>query len=97
MSTFLNRITMTWPFFGIVAFWGQFVFLAIFLVVLVTAMFRTPRVNLAELDEDAEEDEEESLLAATGRRFTASWDDARNNNGNNNGSSNNRNYGTSNA
>lgn len=99
MSTFLNRITMTWPFFGIVAFWGQFVFLAIFLVVLVTAMFRTPRVNLAELDEDAEEDEEESLLAATGRRFAASWDDARNNNGSNNSSSsnNNRNYGTSSA
>ncbi|KAJ3472932.1 hypothetical protein NLG97_g10625 [Lecanicillium saksenae] len=93
MSDFLNRITITWPFFGIVAFWGQFVFLAIFLVVLVTAIFRTPRVSLAELDEDAEEDEEESLLAATGRRFAASWEDARNNNNN----SNNRSYGTANA
>ncbi|TQV96481.1 hypothetical protein V2A60_003122 [Cordyceps javanica] len=93
MSTFLNRITITWPFFGIIAFWGQFAFLAIFLVVLVTAIFRTPRVNLAELDEDAEEDEEESLLAATGRRFAASWEDARNTAS----SSNNRNYGTGNA
>ncbi|ATY61512.1 LMBR1 domain [Cordyceps militaris] len=93
LSTFLNRITITWPFFGIVAFWGQFAFLAIFLVVLVTAIFRTPRVNLAELDEDAEEDEEESLLAATGRRFAASWEDARNNTSSNN----NRSYGTANA
>lgn len=90
MSTFLNRITMTWPFFGIVAFWGQFVFLGIFVVVLVTALVRAPRVNLAEMDEDAEEEEEESLLAATGRRFQASWEDARNNNNSNN----NRNYGT---
>ncbi|OAQ97026.1 hypothetical protein LLEC1_03615 [Akanthomyces lecanii] len=101
MSTFLNRITMTWPFFGIITFWGQFAFLAIFLVVLVTAIFRTPRVNLAEMDEDAEEDEEESLLAATGRRFAASWEDARNNpssNSNNSTNNNNsRNYGTSHA
>ncbi len=99
MSTFLNRITTTWPFFGIVAFWGQFVFLAIFLVVLVTATFRTPRANLAEMDEDAEEDEEESLLAATGRRFAASWEDARNStsNNNNNNNNNSRNYGTAHA
>ncbi|KGQ06238.1 putative lysosomal cobalamin transporter [Beauveria bassiana D1-5] len=106
MSTFLNRITTTWPFFGIVTFWGQFVFLAVFLVVLVTALFRAPRVNLTELDEDAEEDEEESLLAATGRRFAASWEDARgnisntgnnNNNNNNNNNRNSRNYGTSHA
>lgn len=89
MSTFLNRITITWPFFGIVAFWGQFVFLGIFLIVLITAIIRTPRVNLAELDEEAEEEEEESLLAATGRRFQASWEDARNNNNNNS-----RSYGT---
>lgn len=104
MSTFLNRITLTWPFFGIVTFWGQFAFLAIFLVVLVTAIFRAPRVNLAELDEDAEEDEEESLLAATGRRFAASWEDARNNpssnnsnNDNSTANNNSRNYGTSHA
>lgn len=77
MSTFLNRITITWPFFGIIDFWGQFVFLAIFLLVLVTALIRTPRVNMSDLDDDAEEDEEESLLAATGRRFDATWQDVR--------------------
>jgi LMBR1 domain-containing protein 1 len=77
MSTFLNRITITWPFFGIVTFWAQFAFLGVFLVVLMTALVRTPRVNMAEIDEDAEVDEEESLLASTGRRFGATWQDLR--------------------
>ncbi|KAG6264838.1 hypothetical protein E4U47_006727 [Claviceps purpurea] len=75
MSTFLNRITITWPFFGVIDFWAQFAFLAVFLVVFVTALFRSPRTSTAELDEDAEEDEEENLLAATGRRFDAAWGD----------------------
>ncbi|KAF4459340.1 lysosomal cobalamin transporter [Fusarium albosuccineum] len=77
MSTFLNRITITWPFFGLVDFWAQFAFLAVFLVVLVTAIFRTPKVNLSQIDEEAEADEEESLLATTGRRFGATWEDVR--------------------
>ncbi|KAG9254808.1 LMBR1-like membrane protein-domain-containing protein [Emericellopsis atlantica] len=75
MSTFLNRITITWPFFGAIDFWAQFAFLAVFLIVLVTAIFSTPKVNMAELDEDAEQDEQESLLASTGRRFGATWQD----------------------
>ncbi|KFH43074.1 lysosomal cobalamin transporter-like protein [Hapsidospora chrysogenum ATCC 11550] len=77
MSTFLNRITITWPFFGVINFWAQFAFLAVFLVVLITAIIRTPRINLAEIDEDAEADEQESLLATTGRRFGATWSDLR--------------------
>ncbi|KZZ89724.1 LMBR1-like membrane protein [Moelleriella libera RCEF 2490] len=77
MSTFLNRITITWPFFGIVDFWAQFAFLAVFLIVFVTALIRSPKLSMAEVDEDAEVDEEESLLAATGRRFNATWDDVR--------------------
>ncbi|KAG5976822.1 hypothetical protein E4U55_007199 [Claviceps digitariae] len=77
MSTFLNRITMTWPFFGVIDFWAQFAFLGVFLIVFVTALFRSPRVNAAEFDEDAEADEEEGLLAATGRRLHATWGDVR--------------------
>lgn len=77
MSTFLNRITLTWPFFGAVDFWAQFAFLAVFLIVFITALFRTPRLNMTELDEDAEADEEEGLLASTGRRFGATWQDIR--------------------
>jgi len=77
MSTFLNRVNITWPFFGVVDFWAQFAFLGIFLVVFITVLFRTPKLNLAEIDEDAEADEEEGLLASTGRRFGATWQDLR--------------------
>ena len=47
------------------------------MIVFVTSLFRTPKLNLSELDEDAEADEEEGLLASTGRRFGATWQDIR--------------------
>ncbi|KAB5584747.1 putative lysosomal cobalamin transporter [Coniochaeta sp. 2T2.1] len=75
VSTFLNRVTLNWPVFGAVSFWAQFAFLGVFLVVFLTALFRTPRLNVSELDEDAELDEEEGLLASTSRRFGATWQD----------------------
>jgi len=75
MSTFLNRVTLNWPVFGAVDFWAQFAFLAVFLLVFVTALFRTPRLNMSEIDDEAEADEEEGLLASTGRRFGATWQD----------------------
>lgn len=77
VSTFLNRVSVNFPFFGALVFWAQFAFLAVFLVVLVTSLFRTPKLNLGEIDEDAEADEEEGLLASTGRRFGATWQDIR--------------------
>ncbi|KAI1328974.1 hypothetical protein F5Y16DRAFT_367754 [Xylariaceae sp. FL0255] len=75
MSTFLNRVTLNWPVFGAIDFWAQFAFLGVFLIVFLTALFRTPKLNLNEIDEDAEADEEEGLLASTGRRFGATWQD----------------------
>ena len=75
VSTFLNRITLNWPVFGAVDFWAQFAFLGIFLIVFVTSLFRTPKLTVSELDEDAEADEEEGLLASTHRRFGATWQD----------------------
>ena len=75
MSTFLNRMTFNWPVFGAIIFWAQFAFLAVFLIVFLTALFRTPKLNLSEFDEEAEADEEEGLLASTGRRFGATWQD----------------------
>lgn len=77
VSTFLNRVTVNFPFFGALDFWAQFAFLAVFLIVFTTSLFRTPKLNLSELDEDAEADEEEGLLASTGRRFGATWQDIR--------------------
>ncbi|KAH7313572.1 LMBR1-like membrane protein-domain-containing protein [Stachybotrys elegans] len=87
MSTFLNRITITWPFFGMVAFWAQFAFLGVFMIVLVTAIIRTPKLNMSDIDDDAEADEEESLLASTGRRFGATWQDFRGKTSSSNGAS----------
>jgi len=75
MSTFINRVTLNWPVFGVVDFWAQFAFLAVFLIVFVTSLFRTPHLNMSELDDEAEADEEEGLLASTGRRFGATWQD----------------------
>lgn len=77
VSTFLNRVTFNFPVFGALTFWAQFAFLAVFLLVFVTSLFRAPKLNLSQLDEDAEADEEEGLLASTGRRFGATWQDIR--------------------
>jgi len=75
VSTFLNRTTINFPVFGALNFWAQFAFLAVFLIVFLTALFRTPKINMSQFDEDAEADEEEGLLASTGRRFGATWQD----------------------
>ena len=74
-STFLDRIAVNFSFFGVIDFWAQFVFLAIYLIVFLLSLFRTPKLDEHQLDEDAEEDEEEGLLASTGRRFGATWQD----------------------
>jgi LMBR1 domain-containing protein 1 len=75
VSTFINRVTVNFPFFGVVAFWAQFVFLAVYLIVFLTTLFRAPRLDEEQLDADLEEEEEEGLLASTGRRFNATWQD----------------------
>jgi LMBR1 domain-containing protein 1 len=75
VSTFLNRIMINFPFFGVVCFWAQFAFLGVSLVVLVTAMFRTPKLDEAQIDEDAEVEEEEGLLSSVGRRLGATRED----------------------
>ena len=102
VSTFLNRITLNFPFFGIVSFWAQFFFLGksnsylqlfslnpslrqtalltnfsigVYLIVFLATLFRTPKLDEQQIDEDAEEAEEEGLLASTGRRFGATWQD----------------------
>ncbi|KAJ6003861.1 hypothetical protein N7540_013143 [Penicillium herquei] len=73
-STFLNRVTLNFPFFGAVFFWAQFLFLGFSLVTFLTSLFRSPNLGERQLDEDAEE-HEEGLLASTRRRFNANWQD----------------------
>ena len=75
VSTFLNRITVNFPFLGVFDFWAQFAFLGIFLIVFVVMLFRVPRLDEQQLDDDLREEEEEGLLASTGRRFAADWED----------------------
>jgi LMBR1 domain-containing protein 1 len=82
VSTFLNRVTVNYPFFGVVDFWAQFVFLGIFMIGFVLLLFRTPKLSDPEDDEDALEEEEEGLLASTGRRFGATWQDITGRSGN---------------
>ncbi|KAF1840473.1 uncharacterized protein K460DRAFT_348965 [Cucurbitaria berberidis CBS 394.84] len=74
-STFINRVTINFPFFGVVLFWAQFAFLGVYLIVFVTTLFRAPTLNQEDIDRDLEEEEEEGLLASTGRRFGAAWGD----------------------
>ncbi|EEH33619.1 hypothetical protein PAAG_04669 [Paracoccidioides lutzii Pb01] len=75
VSTFLNRITLNFPVFGIFDFWAQFFFLGFSLIAFLVMLFRTPKLDERQLDEDAEEAEEEGLLAATGSRFGTTWED----------------------
>ena len=74
-STFLNRITTNFPFLGLIDFWAQFAFLGIFILVFVVMLFRVPKLDEEQMDEDLREREEEGLLASTGRRFGATWQD----------------------
>ena len=75
VSTFINRITVNFPFIGAVNFWAQFAFLGIFFVVFLVMLFRVPKLDEEQADEDLTEQEEEGLLASTGRRFGATWQD----------------------
>ncbi|KAF9894194.1 hypothetical protein FE257_007696 [Aspergillus nanangensis] len=74
-STFLNRVTINFPFFGAIFFWAQFIFLGVYLVVFLIFIFRSPQLDERQIDEDAEEAEEESLLASTGRRIDTAGQD----------------------
>ncbi|KAJ5471297.1 hypothetical protein N7530_008654 [Penicillium desertorum] len=74
-STLLNSVTLNFPFFGVVFFWAQFLFLGLYLVTFLTVLFRSQNFGERQLDEDAEEAEEEGLLATTDRRFNVTRQD----------------------
>lgn len=74
-STFLNRVAVNFPFLGVFNFWAQFAFLGLYAIVFVTTLFRVPKLDEQQMDDDLEEAEEEGLLASTGRRMNATWQD----------------------
>ncbi|RAH70969.1 putative LMBR1 domain protein [Aspergillus aculeatinus CBS 121060] len=74
-STFVNHVTTKFPFFGVILFWSQFMFIGFYLLVVVTFIIRSPRQDELLLNEEAEVAEEENLLASTGRRGNTGLDD----------------------
>jgi len=74
VSSFTNRITLNFPFLGDFAFWAQFAFLGMYLLVTITGMVWTPKLG-DRSEEDIEEEEEEGLLAGASRRSHAAWQD----------------------
>ncbi|KKA26289.1 hypothetical protein TD95_000088 [Thielaviopsis punctulata] len=75
ISTFINKIIITWPLFGAIEFWSQFGFMGVFVLALFVTCVRGPRLNLSQVDEDAEEDEEERLLARSPEEYGGTWAD----------------------
>jgi len=62
VSTFINRITLIFPFFGQVAFWGQFAFLGVWMLVGVVGSLRRPKLDETGGSDDDEIDETTGLL-----------------------------------
>ncbi|KAG2208519.1 hypothetical protein INT47_010215 [Mucor saturninus] len=62
-STMIDRIIVNTPFFGIFFYYSQWVFLVVFLIGFVIALFKRPRNNVdADLQELVDDEEEEELL-----------------------------------
>ncbi|CBF84806.1 putative LMBR1 domain protein [Aspergillus nidulans FGSC A4] len=72
-STVLNRVTVSFPFFGAIFFWSQFAFIGVYLLALITSLLRSPKLDEQQLDEDAEEAEEEALLSGSRRNMDDRW------------------------
>ncbi|KAL3438593.1 putative lysosomal cobalamin transporter [Aspergillus tetrazonus] len=72
-STVLNRVTVSFPFFGAIFFWSQFAFIGVYLLALITSLLRSSKLDEQQLDEDAEEAEEEALLASSRRNRDDRW------------------------
>ena len=53
VSTFINRITLAFPFFGEVAFWSQFAFLGVWLLVGLTGILKRPKLDESSTSDDA--------------------------------------------
>lgn len=61
VSVFIDRITFAFPFFGEVAFWGQFAFLGVWLISGIAGVLKRPKLGETDVASD-EEDETTGLL-----------------------------------
>jgi LMBR1 domain-containing protein 1 len=63
----IDRVLVDTPFLGLIFYYCQWVFIGMFLIGCVVALFRRPRSNVdGEEDEDYIEDEEQQGLLAAG-------------------------------
>ncbi|KAL1918103.1 uncharacterized protein VTP21DRAFT_3369 [Calcarisporiella thermophila] len=69
VSTFINRISVNTPFFGMAFYYMQWIFLAVFFIAFAVVMVVSPRVmSDLEVEQEVEQEEEAALLeAARGR------------------------------
>ncbi|KAK7207326.1 hypothetical protein BZA70DRAFT_271004 [Myxozyma melibiosi] len=84
VSTFIDRISVNFPWFGLWSFWGQFGFVGIFLIAIVVAIIRKPSWDTYDADDDDDPfapEEEQGLLSRTAakwsNRVNTTWDDLR--------------------
>ncbi|KAI9476205.1 MAG: hypothetical protein EXX96DRAFT_576195 [Benjaminiella poitrasii] len=66
-SSMIDKISVNTPFFGIVFYYSQWVFLLVFMIGFIIALFRRPRNNV-DLQELVDDDEEEGSLLGDNRR-----------------------------
>jgi LMBR1 domain-containing protein 1 len=62
VSTFIDRITFAFPFFGEVAFWGQFAFLGVWLLAGIAGALRRPKLDETGGISEDDDDETTGLL-----------------------------------
>jgi hypothetical protein len=62
VSTFIDRITLAFPFFGQVAFWGQFAFLGVWVLAGVAGVLRRPKLDETGGISEDEDEETTGLL-----------------------------------
>ena len=62
VSTFIDRITLAFPFFGEVAFWAQFAFLGVWFITGIFGAISPPKLDETGGISDDEDDEHTGLL-----------------------------------
>ncbi|KAK9450056.1 uncharacterized protein V1518DRAFT_415418 [Limtongia smithiae] len=82
VSTFIDRVIVNYPWFGLWAFWAQFGFLGIFFIALIVAAIRRPSWDSYDADDNDDDDvpeEQQNLLSRTAAKWSSrvnsTWDD----------------------
>ncbi|KAK9372920.1 uncharacterized protein V1513DRAFT_450917 [Lipomyces chichibuensis] len=81
VSTFIDRVVVNFPWFGLFSFWAQFGFIGVFFIAVIVAIVRRPSWNSYDADDDDLDRPEEAqgLLSRTRAKWTnrlnSTWDD----------------------